>query len=258
MIEQKLLSEVQQVFSEQGRLINLPEDKKIVFVGDTHGDTDATKKLFERFISEEYVIVLLGDYVDRGPDSVGNLNLILKTKLANPESVFPLMGNHEGWSVTSFAPAEFWEGMDRRESKRIAEVLSFLPFAAWHVKGVLGVHGALPDVDSVNEIADVQLGSSDWRRMTWGDWAEAPGSVIDPGTFGRPTYGRTAFETISERLGVKALVRSHQPHAPTYIYSDRCLTIFTSHAYGDSVRRVALLDPEKEIGTARDMELVEI
>ncbi|GAG60956.1 unnamed protein product, partial [marine sediment metagenome] len=41
-----------------------------------------------------------GDYVDRGPDSAGNLESILQTKLAHPEAVFLLMGNHEGWFST--------------------------------------------------------------------------------------------------------------------------------------------------------------
>jgi len=258
MIGQELLSDVAEIFEKQGRLIALPADKTSVFVGDTHGDREATERVFERFLDMDHVIVFLGDYVDRGPYSAGNLELILRTKLAHPEAVFPLMGNHEGWAVTTFSPADFWECLAPKDEQRIASTLSLLPFAAWHQSGVLALHGALPDTDSIEAIRDIKLGSPDWRRITWGDWIDAPGTVLDPGALGRPAYGRDTFETILNRLGLKALVRSHQPHAPTHLYEDRCLTIFTSKAYGGTHRHVALLRSEKAIRTARDLELVEI
>lgn len=258
MIGQELLSDVAEIFEKQGRLIELPKDKTIVFVGDTHGDREATERVFDRFLNTNHVIVFLGDYVDRGPDSAGNLELILQTKLAYPEAVFLLMGNHEGWAVTTFSPADFWQCLAPKDEQRIASTLSLLPFAAWHPIGVLALHGALPDTDSIEAIQDIKLGSSDWRRITWGDWMDAPGTVLDPGALGRPVYGRDAFETILNRLGFKALVRSHQPHAPTHLYEDRCLTIFTSKAYGGTHRHVALLRSEKAIRTARDLKLVEI
>jgi hypothetical protein len=59
-------------------------------------------------------------------------------------------------------------------------------------------------------------------------------------------------------LGIQVLVRSHQPAAPTFLYGDRCLTLFTSRAYGDSIRRVAVLHSGKTVRSARDLDLVEI
>ena len=256
MIDEGLLSEAQIRFQQEGRLVRLPAEEPIVFVGDTHGDLEATKQVFARFPAREHVIVFLGDYVDRGPDSAGNLDLLLATKLAHPERVFLLMGNHEGWAVVSFSPADFWQRLSPHEERAIAQALSEMPFAAWHPRGVLALHGALPDVDAIEEIEDIAVGSPDWRRITWGDWADTPGYVVDPGVSGRPTFGRDAFETIADRLGVKALVRSHQPSAPALLFEERCLTIFTSTAYGGTVRRVAVLRPEKPLESARDLELV--
>jgi hypothetical protein len=60
------------------------------------------------------------------------------------------------------------------------------------------------------------------------------------------------------QLGARVLVRSHQPFAPTYLFDDRCLTLFTSSAYGDGRRRVAVLHPERDVRTARDLDLIEI
>ena len=258
MIDETLLSEAQACFLREGRLIRLPAGKSVVFVGDTHGDREASERVFDRFLSPKNVIVFLGDYVDRGPDSAGNLELLLAMKLAHPDHVFLLMGNHEGWAVAPFSPAGFWQRLSPQEERVVAEALSHLPFAAAHPAGVLALHGALPDVDTVEDIDRVQLGSSNWRRIAWGDWADAPGHVIDPGTFGRPTFGRDAFETIADRLSLKALIRSHQPFVPAHLFEDRCLTIFTSNAYGGTERRVAILEPAPPPRSARDLELVSL
>jgi hypothetical protein len=255
MLPKEVLSEAAELFKKQGRLIRLSAGKTIVFVGDTHGDREATEIVFDHFLSSDTTIVFLGDIVDRGSDSPGNLELILRTKLAHPDDVYLLMGNHEGWAVGPFSPADFWQRLDPEEAYTLAETLAHLPYAAWHPRGVLALHGALPDVAQINEIETIRLGSSDWQRITWGDWADAPGHVLDLGVFGRPTFGRDAFETISNRLGLSSLVRSHQPFAPLYLYENRCLTIFTSNAYGGTERRVAILKSGKVIHNARDLEL---
>ncbi len=57
------------------KLIRLPSRGKAVFVGDTHGDLDATKKVLRRYLKPSYRIVFLGDYVDRGGQSEENLQL---------------------------------------------------------------------------------------------------------------------------------------------------------------------------------------
>jgi len=256
--DRELLAAAGKRFREEGRLIRLPEGKTIVFVGDTHGDREATEEVLSRFLSPDHVIVFLGDYVDRGPDSEGNLRLLLEVKLSRPNQVFLLMGNHEGWAVAPFTPADFWRSLDMRSERAYAETLSLLPFAAYHPQGVLALHGALPDVERVEEIEKVQLGSADWRKIAWGDWADAPGYVLDPGGFGRPTFGRDYFEEIASRLGLRALVRSHQPFAPTYLFDDRCLTIFTSSAYGGTERTVAILRPGRPLRDARDLELTSV
>jgi hypothetical protein len=258
MDRKELLAPAAVLFREQGRLIRLPESQTIVFVGDTHGDREATEIVLARYLLPGHVIVFLGDYVDRGPDSAGNLALLLQTKLSHPQRLFLLMGNHEAWAASPFTPADFWEGLGPQNAPTYAETLSLLPFAAYHPRRVLALHGALPDVASLEEIETVRLGSANWRKITWGDWADAAGYVLDPGSLGRPTFGRDYFREISSRLGLRALLRSHQPFVPTYLFGDRCLTLFTSKAYGGSERRVALLRPEKSLRSARDLELVSL
>ena len=99
----------------------------MVFVGDTHGDIDATRRIFTRYPVPGHTLVFLGDTVDRGPDSGGNLELILQAKLDHPTSIYLLMGNHEAWKVRPFAPADFWERLDSQEERVIANALLNLP-----------------------------------------------------------------------------------------------------------------------------------
>ncbi|SQD93213.1 putative Serine/threonine phosphatase type 1, Protein-serine/threonine phosphatase [Candidatus Bipolaricaulis anaerobius] len=258
MTDGGLLTRMRDLLTREGRLISLPADRTTVFVGDTHGDCDATERVLDKFPPREHVLVFLGDYVDRGPDSLGNLRLLLEAKLAHGGHVVLLMGNHEGWAVQQFAPADFWERLRPPEAAAWGEVLAGLPFAAHHPIGLLALHGALPDVEKLADIARIQLGSAAWRALAWGDWEDRPGPALKALPSGRPAFGGDHFRRVADRLGIRALVRSHQPSAPLYLYGDRCLTLFTSRAYGGTVRRVAVLRPGQTVATARDLELVEI
>ncbi len=240
-----------------GRLVRLPGHRTTVFAGDTHGDREATREILDRFPPPEHVLVFLGDYVDRGEDSHGNLELLLQAKLTHPAAVHLLMGNHEGWAVSPFSPADFWQGLSPSEEEKLGKTLATLPYVAHHPAGILALHGALPDVGDVAEIARVPLGSVGWRAITWGDWVDAPGYALGS-AHGRPAFGADYFARIAARLGIAALVRSHQPSAPMFLYGGRCLTLFTSRAYEGTVRRVAILHPGRPVRTARDLDLADI
>jgi len=247
---------IEPLLVDQGRLIRLPDDRTLVFVGDTHGDVDATRRVLARHIPAGHLIVFLGDAVDRGPGSDENLDLILSTKLKQPESIFLLMGNHEAWGTAPFSPADFWNGLRVGDARALSQVLARLPFAAHHPSGLLAVHGALPDLASIDDIERIALGSPTWRDITWGDFYEVRGQETSAGS-GRPAFGREDFLHRTGRLGIRVVVRSHQPLAPALLFDDRCLTVFSSSAYGDGTRRVALLRPGTILRSARDLALEE-
>ena len=256
----ELLALLENVLPDDGsqikRLVRLPADRPTVFVGDIHGDQDAVEGIFSRFSTSDHVIVFLGDIVDRGPDSLGALTSVVTGRFRAPSSVHLLMGNHEARSVSHFSPADFWDSLPQDESEELAHHLAKLPLATWHPAGILATHGGLPELLSLEAMDNIELGSEAWRAITWGDWVSDRRFA---GRFeGRPTFGPTAFEERASQLGVKVHIRSHQPTAPLYLFHDRCLTLFTSIAYGGSTRRVALLMPGQQIDTARDLQLIEI
>jgi predicted MPP superfamily phosphohydrolase len=253
----ELLNEAEKRFASESKLIEL-ESGKIIFVGDTHGDLEATEKIIHRYLKSENRLVFLGDYVDRGPASRENINFLLGQKIEHPNFLYLLMGNHEGHAVISFQPADFWEGLDAELRQRYSEVLSTLPLAVSTPNGIIALHGALPDVSGLEDINRIKPGSAEWHQITWGDWQERRGGFlgIDPYT-ARPQFGRGWFEEIMSRLGKNVLIRSHQPDAPPTIYDRRCLTIFTSSAYRHyiSERTIALVDLDRAVKSADDITI---
>ncbi len=256
----ELLNEVETGLAGRDRLVSL-QASRVVFVGDTHGDTGATERIIERYLKPENQLVFLGDYVDRGPASLQNINLLLQQKIKHPDILHLLMGNHEGYALKSFSPADFWEGLEAGLRDRYGEVLAALPLAASTVNGIIAVHAALPDVAGLEYMAGIEPGSAEWHQLTWGDWQDREGGDLgtDPFT-GRPQFGRGWFEEMMSRLGKKVLIRSHQPDAPQLMYDKRCLTLFTSWSstYYVGERTIALVDTGKESRDADDITIESI
>jgi predicted MPP superfamily phosphohydrolase len=254
---EELLNEAEKRFASEAKLIEL-ESGRVIFVGDTHGDLEATDRIIRRYLKLRNKLVFLGDYVDRGPASLENINLLLGQKIKHPDSLYLLMGNHEGYALGSFHPADFWEELDAELRQRYGDVLSRLPLAVSTPNGIIALHGALPDVSRLEDIGRIKPGSPEWHQITWGDWQERAGKSlgIDPYT-GRPQFGRDWFNEIMARLGKNLLIRSHQPDAPPVMYGGRCLTIFTSSAYRNhmSERTIALADLKRQVKSADDIKI---
>jgi len=231
--------ELLDVLKKQTMFIRLPEDN-VVFVGDTHGDFDASQRVIEKYL-KTHTIVFTGDYVDRGRQSKENMDYLLKTKLENPDKLYLLLGNHEAIPVLGCGIRDFWDNLEMadyrlKEYGKYASVLPKLPLAAYR-KGVLAVHGVPPDVKKLDDIASVKIRSKVWEHTIWGDFNECEGDYLErnfsgsSSISGRPQFGRDYFNRVMKQLGCKKLIRSHQPDSPLKMFNDRCITIFTSTAY---------------------------
>ena len=70
--------------------------KKIFAIGDIHGCYDRLETLMDKIpidLSRD-ILVFIGDYIDRGPNSVEVVEYLMKLKKRVPEVIF-LKGNHE-------------------------------------------------------------------------------------------------------------------------------------------------------------------
>jgi serine/threonine protein phosphatase 1 len=75
-----------------------------IAVGDIHGNLAALRSLLDAItphLNAEDTLVFLGDYIDRGPDSKGCIEEILRLKTQGPFTVVTLLGNHEQWMLAT-------------------------------------------------------------------------------------------------------------------------------------------------------------
>lgn len=79
----------------------LPEGERLYAIGDIHGRSDLLDSLIARIESDDasrngarVSWVFLGDFIDRGPDSVGVVDRLIAFADTHPGTAF-LMGNHE-------------------------------------------------------------------------------------------------------------------------------------------------------------------
>jgi len=253
MVKEDFFEEVGKIFEKEPRLIHLPSQGKVVFVGDTHGDLDAGQQIIRRYLKKPYRIVFLGDYVDRGDQSEENIHYLLEKKREHPEEIFLLAGNHEGYMVKELYPSNFWHSLSKKEREIYGLLFSKFPLGATSRNGILALHGGLPELKSLEEMNQIEWGDANWDKIVWGDFVESEADVLgDWG--GRPQLGRFYFERMMNQYQKQILVRSHQPHAPLLMFKKRCITIFTSNAYLP-IRTIMIADLEGEIRTAEDVEL---
>lgn len=90
-------------------MASLPDNLRLYAVGDIHGRADLLRLMLARIADEERVrgpamsqLIFLGDYIDRGPDTPGVIELLLHGLPEGMEAAF-LMGNHEQLMLDALA-----------------------------------------------------------------------------------------------------------------------------------------------------------
>ena len=78
--------------------------RRILAVGDIHGMYKKLIALMDmvRFNPAEDLLVFLGDYIDRGPQSLECLDYVMDLCKQFPERVIPLLGNHEAMCLNYY------------------------------------------------------------------------------------------------------------------------------------------------------------
>jgi serine/threonine protein phosphatase 1 len=88
----------------------------IYAVGDIHGSLDKLQRLIVRCElhanGRPMTLVFLGDYVDRGPDTSGVIQLLIDLQSERPQGVVALKGNHEAMALAAIdggpSPTQLW------------------------------------------------------------------------------------------------------------------------------------------------------
>ncbi len=85
--------------------------KRYAAVSDIHGYPKAAASAIRLIEEMDAIGIFLGDYVDRGPDSIETVELLLQAKVKHPDWIF-LLGNHELMLLECFSK---WLGSEAGE-----------------------------------------------------------------------------------------------------------------------------------------------
>jgi serine/threonine-protein phosphatase PP1 catalytic subunit len=126
-----LLDRAQPIFESQPMMLELEAPLKIC--GDIHGQYHDLLRLFEICgFPPEANYLFLGDYVDRGKQSLETICLMLAYKIKFPENFFLLRGNHECASINRIYG--FYDEIKRRYNikmwRRFTDCFNQLPVTA--------------------------------------------------------------------------------------------------------------------------------
>jgi serine/threonine-protein phosphatase PP1 catalytic subunit len=146
-----------EVLLTQPALLELSAPVKIV--GDVHGQYTDLIRLFEMCgFPPASNYLFLGDYVDRGKQSLETILLLMCYKLKYPENFFLLRGNHECANVTRVYG--FYDECKRRCNikiwKTFIDTFNCLPIAAIVAGKIFCVHGGLsPNLSHMDDIRGI-------------------------------------------------------------------------------------------------------
>jgi len=148
---------VREVFSSQSAFLELEAPLKIC--GDIHGQYGDLLRLFEygKFPPESNYL-FLGDYVDRGKQSLETITLLFSYKYKYHENFFQLRGNHECASITRIYG--FYDECKRRFNiklwKQFCDVFNCMPVCAMIDEKILCMHGGLsPEITNFDQVRSI-------------------------------------------------------------------------------------------------------
>lgn len=228
------------VFLSQPTLVELSPPVKIV--GDVHGQYSDLIRLFEMCgFPPAANYLFLGDYVDRGKQSLETILLLLCYKIKYPENFFLLRGNHECANVTRVYG--FYDECKRRCNiktwKTFIDVFNCLPIAAIVASKIFCVHGGLsPSLHSMEDIKRIQRPTDvpDYGLLNDLLWSDPSDTALDWEDNERGVsycFGKAIINEFLVRYDMDLICRAHMVVEDGYeFWNDRTLvTVFSAPNY---------------------------
>jgi protein phosphatase len=228
----QLAEEAAQLLAEKPTVLSL-NARRLLIVGDTHGYPEVSEwalQLADKLNVD--AVVFLGDYVDRGPRGVENLELLLSRLLEEPKRLVLLRGNHESPTMNYYYGfrEELVNKLGYEALEPVEKLYSCMPLAA-RADRVVMLHGGVPCRRCTGEPEDPPtLGEVEERgrrarctrealepsdpilfQVLWNDprgelewWAP---NIRGPGTY---YYGWRAWTRFLNSNNASLLLRAHE------------------------------------------------
>ncbi|MCL7032698.1 hypothetical protein MKW94_010074 [Papaver nudicaule] len=245
-----------EIFLQQPNLLELEAPIKIC--GDIHGQYGDLLRLFEYGgLPPQANYLFLGDYVDRGKQSLETICLLLAYKIKYPENFFLLRGNHECASINRIYG--FYDECKRRFNVRLwkafTDCFNCLPVAALIDDKILCMHGGLsPDLANLDQIRNITRpvdvpDTGLLCDLLWSDpGRESKGwGMNDRGV--SYTFGADAVAEFLMKQDLDLVCRAHQVVEDGYeFFADRQLvTIFSAPNYCGEFDNAGAMMSDKSI-----------
>lgn len=245
----------------KGGLVELAGVSRLAIVSDLHGDTQTLFRILDGlgdFLSDKgNKLVFLGDYMDRGSDSVGVLYSICRLKSEYPDSVILMRGNHEAPAEFPFSPHDLpYEMEDRFGASakavylQVLSLFKLLTLATKIGERLFLVHGGLPteefDPQIIAGAQENHIHSRVMEELLWNDpWQEAGWAPSHRG-IGR-YFGPDVTEKWLRATGTRIVARGHEPCAGYRVdHQGKVFTLFSSkEAYRGFGAAYVLVDGSK-------------
>jgi serine/threonine-protein phosphatase PP1 catalytic subunit len=193
----------------------------LCFAGDIHGQYSDLLRLFAYGgLPPQANYLFLGDYVDRGKQSLETICLLLAYKIKYPENFFLLRGNHECASINRIYG--FYDECKRRFNVRLwktfTDCFNCLPVAALIDEKILCMHGGLsPDLNHLDQIRAIPRPTDVPDQGLLCDllWADPDKDVSEWGENDRGvsfTFGANTINEFLQKHDLDLICRAHQVH----------------------------------------------
>ncbi|MFL6496241.1 MAG: metallophosphoesterase family protein [Nitrososphaera sp.] len=249
-------------------LVKIYDLENLVVVSDLHGDSDSLFQIlseinYEHFLSKTLnKIVFLGDYIDRGGDSLSIIYAICHLKTTYPDSVILMRGNHEAPAEFPFSPHDYPNRLRDRFGERWREIyretlslFRMLTIVTIVRQKLLLVHAGLPTqktqdaklAESYTSDTESQLKSKSMlEELLWNDPRDLPeDKPYERSRRGLGRYfGRSVTNEWLQKTGTKVIIRGHEPCRGFKLdHDNKIMTLFSCRdIYPDSAAAYLSLD----------------
>jgi len=219
-----------------------PVQSPVTVCGDIHGQYHDMLKLFDeggQVPSTSYIF--MGDFVDRGYNSLEVFTMLMLLKARWPAHITLLRGNHESRQITQVYG--FYDECQRKYGnanawRYCAEVFDYLTVSALIDGRAFCVHGGLsPDVRTLDQVCTIERvrevpHEGPFCDMVWSDPEEIETWAISPRGAGW-LFGHQVVEEFNRLNGLQIICRAHQlvQEGHKYMFEDALVTVWSAPNY---------------------------
>ena len=242
-----LVNTSKEIFLSQPTLLKLKSPYTVC--GDIRGDFESLKKIFEKSGEpQKKNYIFLGNYINRGSNSIETLCLLLAYKIKFKDTFYMLRGHYD--EITLSKSYGFYEECLKKYNENIfnliTDLLNALPLAATIDEKIFLIHGGLsPELKTLDQIEKIQRPveipktglicdliwsdpSNDLKEKDWEENSRGAGKL----------FGKKPLLEFLEKNNLKMLCRGHSvvKEGYEYLWDNKVLTIFSTDKFCDDTK----------------------